>query len=130
MGNSGMVTDARWADIDGDGLRDLVVAVEWGGIRIWRNDGEKLAEITERAGLADSLGWWMSLDTGDFDRDGDIDLIAGNWGLNSKYKASDEHPVALYAGDFGDGKLHLVESWTKQDKIGFCLSQAGVEIGK
>ena len=125
LADSGMVTDAVWADLDGNGWDDLAVAIEWGSPRIWSNDRGALTETTAEAGLADKAGWWMSLGVGDFDGDGDLDLLGGNWGLNSKYKASPEHPVSLYAGDFGDGGVHLVEACTQ---AGHSRARAWLEL--
>lgn len=117
VADSGMITDAHWADVDGDGWQDLIASVEWGSVRLWRNDKGTLVDFSDEAGLGEDLGWWMSLETGDLDQDGDLDIFAGNWGLNTKYKASRETPVNIYAGDFGDGTYHIVESCTKQGKV-------------
>lgn len=95
-----MVKSAVWADIDGDGDTDLVVAAEWQRITIFVNDNNKLKKMQhEESGLDNSSGWWNTLYASDVDGDGDTDFIAGNLGLNSKLKASHEHPVRMFVGD-------------------------------
>ncbi|MDO6519553.1 VCBS repeat-containing protein [Zobellia uliginosa] len=97
---AGMVTAALWTDTDKDSRLDLVITGEFMPIRIFKNKGTTFSEETENAGLAESYGWWNSLAQGDFDNDGDIDYIAGNLGLNSKYKASVKEPLCIYTNDY------------------------------
>ncbi|NNE75737.1 MAG: VCBS repeat-containing protein, partial [Pricia sp.] len=96
----GMVTDAIWSDFTGDGKDDLIIVGEFMPIRAFENIDDKLIELKEDAGLLDSQGWWNRIEQGDFDNDGDMDYIVGNFGLNSQLKASPEEPVELYAKDF------------------------------
>ncbi|MHA4806890.1 VCBS repeat-containing protein [Flavitalea flava] len=97
---AGMVTDAKWVDYDMDGRIDLVVTGEYMPIRIFHNDGGHFTERTGDAGLASSNGWWNRLEIADLDNDGYPDIIAGNHGLNSRFKASPTKPVSMYASDF------------------------------
>ena len=107
--DAGMVTDALWTDFDEDGRPDLVVAGEWMPVRFYRNAGGRFEDVTEETGLAHTSGWWQSLAAGDFDGDGDEDLLAGNLGLNATLKASPEEPVRVVAGDFDrNGSLDAV----------------------
>ena len=110
--NVGLVTAAGWSDVDADGWPDLMVASEWGSPRLFHNQQGKLLDVTAEAGLAGLTGWWTSLTSGDFDRDGDIDWAALNTGLNTKYG----HPTAekllvLYHGDMDqNGRPDLIEA--------------------
>ncbi|MGI9244024.1 MAG: FG-GAP-like repeat-containing protein, partial [Verrucomicrobiales bacterium] len=107
----GMVTSALWSDVDNDAWPDLLVTTEWGPVRLWKNDEGKLVEATKAAGLATRTGWWNSIAAGDVDADGDMDYVVTNFGHNTKYHASDEHPVKLFYGDFRkDGNLQIIEA--------------------
>ncbi|MCP4188992.1 MAG: RNA-binding protein [Planctomycetaceae bacterium] len=108
---SGMVTSALWSDINSDGWVDLLVTTEWGPVRTFLNQAGKLTESTEQSGLANHLGWWNGIAGRDFDNDGDIDYVATNFGLNTKYHPSADHPSRIYYGTFGDETVpHIVEA--------------------
>ena len=105
MKKLGLVTAALWSDFDQDNLMDLVLVGEWMPITVYkqeRSSNGKISfkNITEDAGLTNTTGWWNSLSAGDFDGDGDVDYVAGNLGLNSRYQASEAEPVSLFAKDF------------------------------
>ena len=115
---AGLVNSAVWSDYDGDGWVDLLVASEWGPIRVWKNENGKLQETTEDLGLSNSRGWWTSILPVDFDSDGDMDYVAGNLGYNTKYTASIKEPLVLHWGDMdGSGKPRLIEACYKSGKF-------------
>ena len=93
LAHTGMVTAAQWADLNGDEWSDLVVATEYGPVKIFRNDSGTLSDVTDAAGLGNYRGWWASLSAGDVDNDGDMDFVATNLGLNTKYQVSVERPL-------------------------------------
>lgn len=106
----GMVTDAIWLDVNSDKHMDLVVVGEWMDILWMENDGSSF--MPPKQLLDDSKGWWFSIEKGDFDSDGDEDLIVGNLGLNYKYKASKEEPFDVFVKDFdNNGKDDIVLSY-------------------
>ena len=92
----GMVTAALWTDTDQDGQVDLMVVGEFMAPTILKNQNGKLRPVPAQL----PVGWWNSLAAGDFDNDGDLDYVAGNLGLNSRFKASPAEPVSVYAKDF------------------------------
>jgi len=94
----GMISDASFADINGDDLQDLIVVGEFMGIHCFLNKGQKFE--VKKNGLEALKGWWNTLHITDLDADGDMDLIAGNHGLNSIFRASNDRPIALFAHDF------------------------------
>ncbi len=107
--DAGMVTDARWIDYDRDGDPDLVLVGEWMKVCMFRNDGGHFTDITGPTGLDETSGWWNCIQVADVDRDGDLDLIGGNLGLNSLLKASKQEPVEMYVNDFdNNGSLDQV----------------------
>ncbi|WP_299251472.1 VCBS repeat-containing protein [uncultured Aquimarina sp.] len=99
-GNLGMINDALWMDYDNDGNKDLILAGEWMPITVLKNNNSKFTEVTNQTGLFKTAGWWNTITTADIDKDGDLDLIAGNRGENSFYKASEDQPAIIYAKDF------------------------------
>jgi hypothetical protein len=96
----GMVTDAVWSDFDKDGWEDLIVTREWNSIAILKNmNGKKLVPVLLPEIEAKS-GFWYSVVSGDFDRNGYDDYIVGNLGENNRFNISDKYPLNLYAIDF------------------------------
>jgi hypothetical protein len=74
LSERGMVTSALWSDADNDGWLDLLVTYDWGPVRLFQNEaGQRLVDVTDRAGLAERLGWWNGIAGRDLDHDGDID---------------------------------------------------------
>ena len=99
LAHIGMVTDALWADVDGDRRDDLVIVGEWMPITVFHNTGARLERATTR-GLERSAGWWNRIVAGDFTGDGRVDFIVGNAGLNFRLHASADEPTRMYVRDF------------------------------
>ena len=105
----GMVTSAVWADFDNDKQTDLIIAGEWMPVQFFKNNHGNLVEATSSTGLTQVNGMWRSLIATDMDNDGDIDLVAGNLGLNCEYQVSRSEPMHLYATDLdGNGSIDPV----------------------
>lgn len=100
----GLVTDAVWTDIDQDGWTDLIAVGEWMPITVFRNDSGSFEDVTKKLNLDHTNGWWFSISQADFDKDGDMDYVLGNLGLNYKYKASENATFDVYLNDFDKNK--------------------------
>jgi hypothetical protein len=106
--NVGMVTDAVWRDVDGDGRPDLTVVGEWMPITIFKNTPGKLERL-KVPGLEKSNGWWTRIVAGDFTGNGRVDFIVGNMGLNARLHATVTEPTTMYVGDFaGSGFVQQI----------------------
>ncbi len=97
---AGMITDAQFADLDGDKRPELILCGEWMPVKIFKFDGKAYADATAQFGLEHSSGFWNGLSTADLDGDGDLDLAAGNEGMNTRLHASPGAPLRLFALDF------------------------------
>ena len=114
----GFVRSALWYDINKDGLKDLIISPEWGGICAFINENGSFRKQM----LTEKKGWWNFVLPVDVNKDGDIDLIAGNEGLNNRLTASDKEPVRLYFNDFDDNgkKEQLLTYYLKGNEIPFA----------
>ena len=122
FGQIGMVTAIVFADLDKDGAEELLVTGEWMAIEVFKNNSGKFVRATDQFGLEKMTGWWNSLAAADFDNDGDLDLVAGNEGLNTRYRATAEAPMRLYAKDFdANGSMDPLLCWYEN---GICYPVA------
>lgn len=96
----GMVTDAAWVDLNNDKKNDLIIVGEWMPVTVFINNNGKLENKTKDYFAKEYSGWWNKIYTGDFNKDGKIDLVIGNTGLNTQCKASDKEPAELFYKDF------------------------------
>ena len=115
---AGIVTGSVWSDLDGDGWVDLAISRDWGAIAVYRNAGGKLESTQQPAGTEAAAGWWNGITAGDLDGDGDFDLIATNFGRNTKYHPDAQRPVLLFYGDIDDsGRNQIVEAEFEGDTL-------------
>ncbi|MBK9137482.1 MAG: VCBS repeat-containing protein [Verrucomicrobia bacterium] len=108
----GLVSGAVFSDLDGDAIPELVLAVEWGPIRVFRWSQDRFREVTGELGLEPYSGWWAGVATGDLDGDGRLDIVATNFGLNNRYRPSAERPIWIRYGDLDEsGTVDVIETY-------------------
>lgn len=111
----GLATGAMWLDIDNDQDSDLLIATEYGAIRLFVNNQGSFQDKTAASGLDKWRGLWTGITAGDFNEDGHMDFAAANWGTNTRYSASEKYPLMLYAGNIdgehnGASDIDIVEA--------------------
>jgi hypothetical protein len=111
LSDIGLISSAVFSDIDGDGDADLLLAQEWGPVRLLTNEQGRLVERTEEWGLSPYSSRWNGITTGDLNSDGLLDIVATSWGRNTELRASPSRPLLLYYSDFDrNGTMDLVEA--------------------
>lgn len=124
LSSFGFVTDAEWADVNGDGHKDLVLSSEWGVITAFIQLDKKLKPME----VGKERGWWSCITIVDVNADGFPDILAGNLGLNSRLKASVESPVKMYYADFdGNGKTEQLLTYQLGNKEVLIASKMEIE---
>jgi hypothetical protein len=96
----GMITDMKWADLEGDGDPDMVVVGDWMPVKVLVNEEGRFSDRSDEYGLSGTEGWWQTIEIADLDGDGDDDFVLGNHGRNSYFRTSPEKPLTMYVNDF------------------------------
>jgi len=96
----GMITDMVWTDVDNDKDPDMVIVGDWMPVKLFVNEQGTFTDRSDSFGLSGTSGWWKRIASSDLDGDGDMDLVLGNHGLNSRFQASAEKPLSMYVNDF------------------------------
>ncbi len=116
--NLGMISDIESGDLDGDQNQEIVFVGEWLPITIFSFDGNRFKNRTSSFGLEKTSGWWKAISIADMDNDGDLDLWAGNIGLNNRLVTSEQHPVTLITKDFDEnGSLDPILCFYFNEKL-------------
>ncbi len=125
----GLVSAAVFSDVNGDGWPDLIVAPEWGSLKLFLNDHGRLRDATAEWGLSRTVGRWNGVTTGDLDGDGRLDIVATSWGRNTEYHVDPTQPLYLYYGQWDasrrwdmveaqyDDRLHAVAPLTSFGRL-------------
>lgn len=100
ISNVGMVTDAIFTDIDADSDKDLIVVSEWDRVKVFENTKGQLVEKTDKLFQSNPKGLWQSVSAFDLDNDGVDEIVVGNVGNNTKFKASTAYPLKMFVQDF------------------------------
>ncbi|WP_276500739.1 VCBS repeat-containing protein [Terrimonas pollutisoli] len=117
LSTAGMITDAAWVDLDADKKNELVVVGEWMPVTVYRNINGKLVNSTNVFFDKSYSGWWNKIAVGDLNADGRADLVIGNMGLNTQFKATPQEPLEMYYKDFDkNGSVDPIFSFYIQGK--------------
>ena len=122
--NPGMIAGAQFADVNTDGFADLVVVGEWMEAGVYINAGGKGFDLKKDAIKGVTSGWWLSVEGNDFDADGDVDFVLGNFGLNNQYHVDEDHPAKLLYKDFdNNGSIDPILHYYIDDTLSFAYSR-------
>jgi hypothetical protein len=123
---SGMSRDALVFDMDQDGNQEILLIGEWMPLKLfkWVDNGYK--DISEEAGLSETEGLWQRVQVGDFNEDGFLDFLVGNWGKNTRFTASKEKPLQMHINDFNQngGVDHLLTVYAGEKRIPMVMKNS------
>src|SRR5439155_556470 len=109
--SGGLISAAVCSDVNGDGWPDLILAPEWGSLKLFLNDHGRLRDASTEWGLDRVVGRWNGVTTGDLDGDGRLDIVATSWGRNTSHHVDPAHPLLLYYGGFtASGRVDMIEA--------------------
>lgn len=111
LANVGMVSGAVWSDVAGNARPELILACEWGPIRVFQRENNGFKEITASLGLDKFVGKWNGVTTGDFNNDGKMDLVAGNWGSNNEFRRYTDRHLRIHFGQVRDRAVVLLSAF-------------------
>lgn len=115
--NAGMVTDAVWDDFSGDNIKDLILVGDWMSPQFYKNENGRFINVTSEYINQNLKGLWRTIQPADINKDGKMDYLLGNWGLNSKFHASEKYPLKMYVDDFdSDGRIETLIAQEKNGK--------------
>jgi hypothetical protein len=100
LNDLGLISDAVWTDYNNDNKPDLVIAGEWMPLIFLKNTNGRFINETKGTGIDSLNGFWNCITASDIDKDGDIDLIAGNAGKNTFFTNTETYPLSIYYNDF------------------------------
>ena len=107
----GLISAAVFSDVNGDGWPDLILAPDWGSLKLFLNDKGRLRDASAEWGLGRTVGRWNGVTTGDLDGDGRPDIVATSWGRNTRVRVDAAHPLLLYYGSLTpSGRVDMVEA--------------------
>jgi hypothetical protein len=118
------------SDVDNDGWADLLIAIDWGHVKYFHNrEGRGFEDWTDKAGFsAAGTGRWSALAAADFNGDGRPDIVAGNLGLNTRYRANAKEPALLFYGDFGSGRSVALEGYYENGVLYPWLARGEIAV--
>jgi hypothetical protein len=123
----GMISAALFSDIDGDGHPDLLLAPEWGYLRVFLNTGGTFVEAPASYGFREITSRWNGIATGDLNDDGRLDIVATSWGRNTRYHVSRENPLFAYYGNFDENSSLDVLEAQHDNQIGGLAPLEGLD---
>lgn len=119
--DAGLVTSAVFVDYDTDGDKDLLFGRAWDSLILLENQEGTFTDVTHEVGLDEYRGWWNGVATGDFNNDGRPDLVATNWGTNSRYQLDGDRPLKMFYDDFDrDKRPEVIESYYEPEIGGYA----------
>ncbi|RAJ18225.1 VCBS repeat-containing protein [Olleya aquimaris] len=125
LGKLGMVRDAIWTDFNNDNKQDLIVVGEWMQPLFLENTNGEFIDKSSNYISNPLNGLWRAIIPFDIDGDGDLDYLLGNWGTNSKFKASEAFPMLMYYSDFDNN--NKTETLLAIEKNGVYYPQEGLD---